>query len=160
MSKRQLNADVTVEVQGMVYTLRLDINAMCAIEEAESTPDRRVRFQEIAARLNVAKGQEDRIEFRSLRLLIWGLLQCHHPAMTLRQAGDLLNNLDETQAARVMREIAGDTSPDPEDVAALGGGRPNPPPPARAKATRPGGTGTRSTGRPGGSGSTGSRSGT
>ena len=131
-----LKGEKTIEVQGQVYTLHLGINAMCEMEGAASTPQTRVTFQQIAQR---AVNEE----LTAMRLLFWGLLRKHHPKMTIGDAGDLIEQINQSEnAADLMAQLTSSGQPDPADVEALGG-RPQKAP---ARKQRVGGTTTRSTG--------------
>lgn len=75
--------DVVIDVNGKAYTLRLDLNAICTLEDVLSTPEHPVTFREAL----------DLIEQKSLRAtraLVWAGLRQHHPTMSIEDAGDLL----------------------------------------------------------------------
>jgi hypothetical protein len=116
MAKRLV--EVTVDVGGKAYTLALDINAMCAVEDLMSTEAKTVSFQEVATLAM-------RNSMRHVRALTWGALRKHHKDMTLEQVGAWMFEVDSDPdvAAKVQAQMAGllgGAQPDPEDTQALG----------------------------------------
>jgi hypothetical protein len=78
--------DVPFTVGDKAYTLRLDVNALAEMEEAMSTDDKVVTSFQVMARAE--KGQ-----IAALRAVMWAGLRRHHPAITLRDAGDLIQQM-------------------------------------------------------------------
>lgn len=130
------DAKFTINVEGVTYTLDLDINAMCLLEEAESTEEKRVTFQDVCARV-------DKGDFRSIRLIVWAALQRYHQGADVPLAGRVATAvLREHTIVSLMRTVIAGATPAPEDAKALGLEQRNPP---KAQA-RKAGTGPRSTG--------------
>jgi hypothetical protein len=119
MANRQ-KGEVNLVVDGRTFTLVLDIDAMCALEEHFSTPSHDATWDEIAAKVN--KGS-----VRVVRALIWAMLQRHHPDLSVLDAGHLMNDAGGIVGlARVLKVAMESATPDPEDIKALGAGKANP----------------------------------
>lgn len=132
--------ETTYTIKGATYQLKLDSDAMVAMEEAASTPDRRVFFHQIMALAQAGSWTHQRI-------LVWAALRLHHPEISLKQAGDLMLESATAEMSRSIRALAVQASPDPADLAALGV-PPAPPPAAQTRTRRAptsGGTGHSST---------------
>lgn len=115
-----------VEIGGRTYTLRLSMSAMCACESVERNPDgSRVTFHEIAARAG-------RYELTAIRLMVWGVLQAHHPELTLEDAGELFL-LAKAEGIDMLKVAAEDGVPEAEDVATLEAGTEKTPNPRRRR---------------------------
>jgi hypothetical protein len=123
-----------VESQGVPYSLDLDINGMCALEEVASTDEgQRVTFQEVCSR----------IDMRTVRLVVWAAMLKHHPDADLKLAGQVATDLTRSgQVEALMRQVMADATPAPEDATALGMQSTNP---RKAQTRRKAGTGPRST---------------
>jgi hypothetical protein len=74
--------EATARVDGKVYTLRLDFNAMCDFEE-------RTGRDAIGVLADFEFGGKTRIS--DLRALVHAMLLRHHPDATLALAGDILS---------------------------------------------------------------------
>jgi hypothetical protein len=119
MANRQ-KGEVNLVVDGRTYTLVLDIDAMCALEEHFSTPSHDATWDEIAVKVN--KGS-----VRVVRALIWAMLQRHHPELSVVDAGHLMNDAGGILGlAKVLKVAMESATPDPEDIKALGVGKANP----------------------------------
>jgi hypothetical protein len=106
--------EVGITIGGQPYTLVLDIDAMIAVEERLSTPDREVTFQDVMLKA-------DRGSVTYTRLFFWALVQRHHPTVTLEAAGHLLMEAGGMQAVlKVLAPAVVAASPDPRDLKALG----------------------------------------
>lgn len=74
------------DVNGQPYIFRADLNALALAESVLSTPDRPVFFQDILQRA-------ERGQLLAMRALFWACLKAYHPAMTLEEAGQLIQDL-------------------------------------------------------------------
>jgi hypothetical protein len=125
-------------VDGRTFTLVLDIDAMCALEEHFSSATHDATWDEIAAKVN--KGS-----VRVVRALIWAMLQRHHPDMSVVEAGHLMNDAGGILGlAKVLKVAMESATPDPEDIKALGAGKTNPPKAQAGKKSRHEGSGVSS----------------
>lgn len=98
---RGLLSDFTVTVEGALYRLRMDFNALISFEESTGQK----AFDAIEA---MAGGKVDP---RQLRELVRAMLQRHHPDATPILAGDILS----ADMVGVMQGINA-AMPRPEDV--------------------------------------------
>lgn len=132
--------ETTYQVKGTTYRLKLDSDAMVAMEDAASTDDRRVFFHQI---LQLAKGGS----WTHQRILVWAALRLHHPEITLKQAGDIMLDSATDEMSRSIRALAVTASPDQADLDTLGVPPANPPAAQRTRRRRTpaDGTGTDST---------------
>jgi hypothetical protein len=110
--------EVRLEVGSKTYTLALDLNAMCELEELLSTPDKPVTFQDIARGLMATRMQY-------IRAFFWACLRRHHKEVTLKGVSDLMSEagglapfLSKVNALMEM------TKPDKGDEAAAAPSRP------------------------------------
>lgn len=132
--------DTSYTVNGTTYTLKLDSDAMVAMEEAASTPDRRVFFHQIMTLAQAGSWTHQRI-------LVWASLRLHHPEVTLKQAGDIMLESAADEMARSIKDLTVAATPDAADLDALGI-KPNPPeaqPKKRGRKPKADGTGQAST---------------
>jgi len=130
--------EVSIEVDGRDYTMALTIDAMVALEDMFSTPQKSVTFQEVLL-------MGDRGSVKALRALIWASLQLHHPEIQIKDISGLVQaggGLDVF--AEKFVTLAKATFADPKDLEALGVKATANPPQAQA-ATPTRGTGGRST---------------
>lgn len=74
--------EVPLEVDGETYKISLSLNAMCELEDAFERP-----LLAVVADLEEAQADPKKLEVKTLRTLVWGALQDHHPDIDLRQAG-------------------------------------------------------------------------
>lgn len=105
--------EVSFDVDGTSYVAVLDVNAMTAIEELFSTPERDVLYQEAAEKAQ-------RGSMRHLRALFWGVLRTHQPELTLEQAGALLSFRNLPIINEQLMEVMKQAVPDPKDLERLG----------------------------------------
>lgn len=126
-----------VESQGQQYSLQLDINGMCELEDVASKDEgARVTFQEILARIDAG-------DMRALRLMVWATLRTAHPDADLKLAGQIATDvLQSGQVYSLLSQAIADATPDQADAKVLGLQRQNP---RKAQASRKAGTGPRST---------------
>lgn len=105
--------EVSIEVDGTVYTLALTIDAMVALEDLFSTP-KVMTFQEVIA-------EADRGSMKHLRALIWASLQLHHPALEVKDISPLVHAAGGLSVFSVkFMELAKASFADPKDLEALG----------------------------------------
>lgn len=148
MANRE-EGELSLTIKGRTYTLVLNTGAMAALEDLFSTPSQDVLWDTLWAR--VLRGS-----VRTVRGLIWAMLQTHHPDVTLKAAGQLIDDAGGFAGLTAVLQQAGVSAvPDAQDVADLG--VPNNPPAARVSRRR--GTGAGSTSTRGGSASVGRSSG-
>lgn len=106
--------EVTLDAGGTSYRLRLTLNAMCELEDALSTPEKPVTFLEVLGRLR-------RSSAKDIRWIVWAALREHHPEMTLKDAGELVQEAGGLfDFAGKLQTLTASAEPDPEDVKALG----------------------------------------
>lgn len=107
--------EVRVEIDGTSYTMRLDMNAMVALEEHFSTPDKEISFAEILDKVQ-------RGNMRYSRAFIWAALQAHHPTLTMEDVSDIVQRSGGVFmfSQRIIAQLAKSTAPDPADIKALG----------------------------------------
>ena len=113
MANRE-KGEVSITIDGTPYTLYLDLNAMALLEDYFSTDKRPVTFDEVVERLNAGS-------IRHIRAFFWAALQFHHPAITVMQAGDLIQRGGGLAAfGNQLMALTTSTQPDQEDLQALG----------------------------------------
>ena len=133
--------EVSIEIDGEVYTMALTVDAMVALEDQFSTTQKFVTFQEVLA-------QADRGSVKAIRALLWAALQLHHPGIEMKDISPLVH---AAGGLNVMTEkftkLARESFADPNDLEALGVKAGANPPQAQADKTNRG-TGARSSSRP------------
>ena len=140
MANRERGED-DLTIGGVTYTLQLGTNAACQIEDAMSTPLRRMSYGDV---LRAATKGED---VRAMRVMFWGMLRKFHRQVTLEQAGDLMDEAgDGVNFAEKLAAVALAAMPADDDLKALGiqAGKDRPPKAQRRRS----GTGTRSISKP------------
>ena len=75
--------DVAAEIDGAGYTLRFSVDALCQLESAAGKS-----FADIGRDLSTGK-----ISITLARQLLWSALREHHPAVTLKEAGEMIKGL-------------------------------------------------------------------
>ena len=116
-------------VGGATYTLRLTTEATAQLEDACSTPEREMFFPDILAK--VLRGS-----VKYTRLFVWAALREHHPNLTVKDVGALIDQVGGITAfAETIAGVVETTKPDEEDTAR----------PPTAQPTPGAGTGDRST---------------
>lgn len=109
-----IKGEVAVEAHGQTYTLVLTTNALVELQGVFSTPETRVTLSEILQRV----GEND-IEY--FRAFVWAATRRHHPALTLADAGDLIDGAGGLAGfARQISALAASMRPDPGDAATVG----------------------------------------
>lgn len=101
----QFIGDASFEADGQTYTLRLDFNAMCELEDATGEN----------AMTIIEQYEKGEISARSLRALFWAMMREHHPEATLKDAGRLLS-----QAPDAIGSALAAAAPDAEKEAKPG----------------------------------------
>lgn len=94
MSNRE-RGEVSFEADGNAWTLKVDANAMCEIEEATGKT-----ITEIGRVL----GNEATASISLMRSVFWGALQHHHDGLTLKDAGKLISDIGMDEAGRLIGE--------------------------------------------------------
>lgn len=119
--------ETKVVIGGVPYVLAMTFNSMIALQQMFE------RNGEIPRVETVLQRAQDGDLF-AFRAVFWTTLRRHHPALTIDQAGDLIDAAGGVNAldAMIQRVQAG-SGPDEEDRAAVGGAAN---PPKAAKATR------------------------
>lgn len=132
---------VVIEIEGKSYRLELTINGIVALEELLSTKDQMVMYGDVVNSATTGSVKHQRAFF-------WAALQEHHPEVTLKEAGRLLQALGGLEGmATQFEKLNQSATPDPEDVKALGVDTR----PRKARAKRRGGNGGVFTSMPGAS---------
>lgn len=84
-----IKGEVGFSVEGQDYTLLLDLNALCEVED--HIP-------------GIMNGAADLASLKAVRALFWGGLQEHHAGITMRDAGRLVQALGLADAAAKVAE--------------------------------------------------------
>ena len=84
--------EASFEVEGKAYRVRFSWNAAAEYEDAAGRHLSDALF-------DIAR---ERLSARSLRAMLWAGLQEHHPEVTLKEAGSLIDKLGRKEAQRVM----------------------------------------------------------
>lgn len=113
MANRE-RGELALRIGDVEYTLVLNTGAMARLEEHFSTPTKETTWDEVWAR--VLKGS-----VRTVRALLWAMLQTHHPSVTIEQAGVLIDQAGGFEGLIDILDKAGyQATPDPRDVKELG----------------------------------------
>lgn len=137
MANRQ-KGELDIPIGGSTYTLVLDLEAMIAVEDVFSTPDREVTFQQVMVRVNAGS-------MKHIRGFLWAAFQRFHPDLSLKDVSGLVQEAGGVVAfSDQIARLASGTTADPEDLAELGATSANPP---AAQTGKRNGTGGRSTSR-------------
>jgi len=116
MANRE-RGEVSVEIEGKTYTMTLDLEALCHLEDHFSTPAREYAFPELLER--AGKGSA-----RHIRGIVWASLQRHHKGITLEETSDIIQASGGLAGfSEKLNALAGSTRPDAEDEKELGGGK-------------------------------------
>lgn len=143
MANRE-RGEVSVDIDGTSYTLCLDLNAMCTLEEYFSTPDREVTFQDVLKKVNGGN-------LRYMRAIFWAAFLKYQPDLKLEdvaalvQASGGIGGFSQKMLGQLGVAVQA-TAPAPADLRALQKG--SAPSPRAAQARKPvDGTGMASTAR-------------
>lgn len=108
------NGEVSITIDGKVYTMVMTINAMVALEDLFSTPQKSMTFQEVSE-------LAEQGSMKHLRALLWAVLQDHHPEIEIGQVSDLVKKAGGLGVFTVkLLEMLKATQADPKDLEALG----------------------------------------
>jgi hypothetical protein len=109
-----IRGELAVESNGQTYTLVLTTNALVELQDVLSTPEKRVTLTQVLGRV----GQNDVEAFRAF---VWAATRRHHPTLTLKDAGDLIDGAGGIAGfARQIEALAASMRPDPDDAATAG----------------------------------------
>jgi hypothetical protein len=113
MANRE-RGEASITIEDKAYTLALTTNAMCEAEALLSTPDKEVSFQDLLRRVN-------RNSVSAIRVLVWASLREHHPDLTLKDVGNLIQKAGGVVAfGTQLSALSASTRPDPADAEATG----------------------------------------
>ena len=116
MANRE-RGEVSLEIDGTTYTMVLDLEALCHLEDHFSTPAKDAVFPELLERAS-------RGSARHIRGIVWAALQRHHKGMTLEETSDLIQASGGLAGfGEKLNALAGSTQPDAEDASELSGGK-------------------------------------
>lgn len=111
--EQQEKGRITIEVKDQPYTLVFDLNAMASLEDALSTPEREITFDQIMQRC--LQGS-----VKYTRALVWAALHRHQPTMTFQDVGTWIQDAGGLEAVKNLAvAAAGLAQPDPKDAKAL-----------------------------------------
>lgn len=138
MSTRE-RGEFTIESDGTTYRLVMDLDAMVALEELYSTPEREVTFSEVL--MKVARGGA-----KHLRSFLWAALRRHHPELPMSAVSAIVQGAGGPLGLnQQLQALVASAAPDKADVRELTAGPSGNPPKARGEK---GGTGEGSTSTP------------
>ena len=110
--------DVTVTIDGKAYRFVLSVNAICDLERMYSTPEKRVAFPQLATWLMAG-------DVTVMRSFILASLKEHHPEMTEKDAGKLMQQMGGLQGTnRLAEALSLSAVPDARDLKELQDTRP------------------------------------
>lgn len=113
MANRE-RGEIRMTVDGQDYTLVLNTSVMAALEDHFSTAQKEVVWEEIWAR--VLRGS-----VKTVRALIWAMLQPHHPQLTIEGVSALIDRAGGFEGlTHILQQAAKSSAPDPDDVKELG----------------------------------------
>lgn len=90
------------------YTLTLNVNALCDLEEAFGVDD----VNEVLAKLALL---QERPSLRTLRTIFAVAMRQEHPEVTERDAGNLISEFGIDKASEVLGEAIAQAFPDPSE---------------------------------------------
>lgn len=97
--------EATAKLDGKVYTLRCDFNAMCVFEDLTGKD----------ALATFASFESGGVGVSDMRSMVLAFLSCHHPDATVQTAGDLLS-----QDTSVLTDVLTAAMPDAAEVGDTG----------------------------------------
>lgn len=114
----ELKGEYFLTVDGTKYRLANTIDAMMAVEELFSTPDKKHEWDESLAL--VKKGNLEHV-----RALLWSFFQTYHPEVQLSDIGRLMHEAGgQDEILKIARKVLLLAEPDPKDMAAVGARNP------------------------------------
>lgn len=112
MANRE-KGEIGLTVKGKTYTLVMNTNVMATLEEHFSSPDNEVTWDVIWTR--ILRGS-----VRTVRALIWAMLQQHHPQITLEGAAQVIDDAGGFEGmTKLLKQVGKQSTPDPTDVKEL-----------------------------------------
>jgi hypothetical protein len=130
MANRE-KGEFDIIVGDRTYTMVLNTNAMCELEEVFSTPDREYTAQALMQKVNTGST-------RYVVAFIWACLREHHAEMTKRDVTRLIDEVGLVGLNNQLQALAKTAQPDPADVKEINAANP---PTAQVKAKRKRGIG-------------------
>lgn len=109
MAANRDKGEVSLTIGETSYILKLTMGAMIAAEEAASTPQREVVWDEIVRKAGAGSAKHS-------RLMAWAMFLKHHPEMTLDEAGELV---DEAGGVEAFGRAFQAAQADPKDVSEM-----------------------------------------
>lgn len=97
---------LTLSIGGQDYKAHLSVNALCSLETVLDD-----EITSIIANL-VTRGKAGNLSIRVLRAFTWAMLIDHTPAITLAQAGDLIDEATPKYMVEKIMELLPLTFPD------------------------------------------------
>jgi hypothetical protein len=104
----RFKGEVSITIDGKVWTLVCDFNAMITFEEATGK-DAMDAFEQ---------AEESDVSLPDLRHMVHAFLQAHHPDATLRDAGDIMS-----EDVGVVARLVAAASPTEAEAGGLGNGQ-------------------------------------
>lgn len=112
MANRE-RGEIRMTVDGTDYQLVLNMDVMVILEDYFSTPEKEVVWEEIWGR--VLRGS-----VKTVRALIWAMLQPHHPTLAIDAVSTLIDRAGGFPGlTHILKQAAGTSMPDPADVKEL-----------------------------------------
>jgi hypothetical protein len=114
--------EASFEFEGKSYTFVLSINALCELEDLLGQ-----RINDTLAKL----GNPNASDLRTMRAMLWAGLREHHPDVTLKQAGVMLQKMGLAGITALLNKGIERTFPRAdadrplEDAPAIGNGKPS-----------------------------------
>lgn len=123
------SGDFRLKIGDQVYRLVFDLEAMDAMEQYYSTPDKEVHWPEVQQKLQ-------KQSVRAMRVMLWAMFQEHHPDVTYEDAKQLVKHAGGIAAlGEIIAGALRSATPDPADakeLAAAGVAKSGPPTKAQA----------------------------
>lgn len=131
MANRE-KGEVSVVVDGVTYTLVLNMSAQIAAEAKAEELGLAETFAGLAKLAETGS-------VRAIRLMFWAMFQKYHSGLSMEEVTAVIDMLGMAGMSRLMGAATLAMTPDPEDVSALGGSG------SRPRKARVNGSGGRST---------------
>lgn len=88
-----VKGEVSFEANEKVYKMRFSANALCELEDQVG-----MGINAIATQL----ADPNNLRLKTVRAVFWASLLDYHPDITLRQAGDLVTEINMTEALKLI----------------------------------------------------------
>lgn len=98
--------EISLKVDGKTYTLCFDVNALCEVEDLLGRG-----IPHIMADMQSA----ETMRFGTVRGLLWGALQRHHPEMTVKMAGEMVSAVKLDKAMAAIGDALNASNPDEDE---------------------------------------------